>query len=188
MDVLGTFGELEEEMQEKRKYAKWKAAYIHNCLKVGEKPTPGSYGNKPTDFIKITDEPNTPANDNFSAGFSMPSLPTPPTHDDSSTNSSQGGYNVPINSPINPAVHFDPNPNYAPATSFVPQPPTPNTPSYQTQISSTSSGANLNPEQMQKAQKYCKWATSALNYDDVKTAVDNLQKALTLLQTGVDAE
>lgn len=40
---------------------------------------------------------------------------------------------------------------------------------------------------MIKAQKYCKWAGSALTYDDVKAAIDNLQKALRLLQTGEDS-
>ena len=40
-DVLTTFGELSEEVQQNRKYAKWKAAYIHNCLKNGETPIPG---------------------------------------------------------------------------------------------------------------------------------------------------
>lgn len=42
----------------------------------------------------------------------------------------------------------------------------------------------LTTDQIQKAQKYSKYATSALNYDDVKTAVENLQKALNLLQFG----
>ena len=41
MDVLTTFGELTEEIINNRKYAKWKAAYIHNCLKKGETPLPG---------------------------------------------------------------------------------------------------------------------------------------------------
>jgi vacuolar protein sorting-associated protein VTA1 len=40
-DVLTTFGELSEEVVQNRKYAKWKAAYIHNCLKNGETPVPG---------------------------------------------------------------------------------------------------------------------------------------------------
>lgn len=44
----------------------------------------------------------------------------------------------------------------------------------------------ITPDQTIKAQKYCKWAGSALNYDDVKAAIDNLQKALRLLQTGRD--
>jgi vacuolar protein sorting-associated protein VTA1 len=38
-----------------------------------------------------------------------------------------------------------------------------------------------------KAQKYCKYASSALQYEDVPTAIDNLQKALRLLQTGKDS-
>jgi vacuolar protein sorting-associated protein VTA1 len=40
-DVLTTFGELSEDLVQNRKYAKWKAAYIHNCLKNGETPIPG---------------------------------------------------------------------------------------------------------------------------------------------------
>jgi vacuolar protein sorting-associated protein VTA1 len=40
-DVLMTFGDLSEEAGQNRKYAKWKAAYIHNCLKNGETPVPG---------------------------------------------------------------------------------------------------------------------------------------------------
>lgn len=49
------------------------------------------------------------------------------------------------------------------------------------------SGTDLRPEQIQKAQKYCKWAGSALNYDDVPEAIMNLQKALKLLTTGDDS-
>lgn len=40
-DVLLTFGDLSEEANQNRKYAKYKAAYIHNCLKNGETPVPG---------------------------------------------------------------------------------------------------------------------------------------------------
>ncbi len=46
---------------------------------------------------------------------------------------------------------------------------------------------SLTPEQIMKAQKYCKYAGSALTYDDVSTAVQNLQKALRLLTTGQDS-
>lgn len=41
-DVLLTFGEHSDESQKNSKYAKWKAAYIHNCLKNGETPIPGT--------------------------------------------------------------------------------------------------------------------------------------------------
>lgn len=40
-DVLTTFGELSEEAVQNRKYSKWKATYINNCLKNGETPVPG---------------------------------------------------------------------------------------------------------------------------------------------------
>lgn len=41
MDILVTFGELSEEISQSRKYAKWKATYINNCLTTGETPIPG---------------------------------------------------------------------------------------------------------------------------------------------------
>ena len=40
--MLAVFGELSEDMQEKKKYAKWKTLYIKNCLDNGETPVPGN--------------------------------------------------------------------------------------------------------------------------------------------------
>ena len=34
------------------------------------------------------------------------------------------------------------------------------------------------------AQKYCKYAVSALDYDDRNTAIDYMNKALSILKTG----
>jgi len=42
----------------------------------------------------------------------------------------------------------------------------------------------LKPEDYARAMKLCKFATSALQYEDSKTAIDNLTKALSLLTTG----
>jgi len=41
---------------------------------------------------------------------------------------------------------------------------------------------SLTAEQMAQAQKFCKYAASALTYEDVSTAIDNLEKALRLLK------
>lgn len=49
-------------------------------------------------------------------------------------------------------------------------------------------GVELSVEQIGKAQKFIKWAGSALNYDDVPTTVLNLRKALHLLTTGQELE
>lgn len=54
-------------------------------------------------------------------------------------------------------------------------------------LSLIGTGVKLSPSDMNKAQKYCKWAVSALDYEDSKTAIDNLQKALSLLKTGKDS-
>ena len=47
-----------------------------------------------------------------------------------------------------------------------------------------STGVSLTPDDIAKAQKYCKYAGSALQFDDLTTAVDLLEKTLRLLKTG----
>ena len=42
--------------------------------------------------------------------------------------------------------------------------------------------STLSPQDSEQAQKYCRFAASALQYEDVKTAIDNLHKALALLE------
>ncbi|XP_054262701.1 vacuolar protein sorting-associated protein VTA1 homolog [Macrosteles quadrilineatus] len=219
MDVLNTFGEQTDEIQQNCKYAKWKAAYIHNCLRNGEMPVPGPVGgdeegagatsgyNQPSlgfDNISQPSQPtpppsdspyNQPSNSNApsydSIHYPTPSnegfhLPTPP--------SGPGSYhNLPQPPPSQP--HPSPSPSPAPPTPQ-PTPATYNPPRYDpaaidpallSNPSTNVNGVKLQPEQISKAQKYCKWAGSALSYDDVPEAVMNLQKALKLLTTGVDS-
>ncbi|KAI4465174.1 vacuolar protein sorting-associated protein vta1 [Holotrichia oblita] len=150
-DILDQFGTLSEDIEEKRKYAKWRAAYIHNCLKKGVMPTPGSTvvlndkEDEYTDFLPKSEldkiKGKTPEDEDIPSQPVMPPTPLPTFPTDQS--------------------------RYVPVT-----PP------------SNTTNVTLSPEQMEKAQKYCKYANSALNYDDVKTAIDNLQKALHLLQFG----
>jgi vacuolar protein sorting-associated protein VTA1 len=45
-------------------------------------------------------------------------------------------------------------------------------------------GVSLRPEDYQRAMKLCKYAGSALQYEDSKTAIDNLTRALNLLTSG----
>ena len=53
-------------------------------------------------------------------------------------------------------------------------------------LSLTTPGATptLSPEQITRAQKLCKFAISALDYQDSASAVENLTKALNLVRTG----
>jgi len=44
MEMLAVFGEIPEDFQEKKKYAKWKCLDIKNALDSGVTPTPGPPG------------------------------------------------------------------------------------------------------------------------------------------------
>lgn len=188
-DVIEVFGELTEEVAAQRKYAKWKATYIHNCLKRGETPRPG-----PLEDEGLGEEAGAAGGDG-GAGFSLPppqapgpvapggnpdaatfgGLPSVPSATPNTGLSTLPGY--PPQQPGMPNISssFPPVPA---AQTFVPQPYVPPQPV---------SGLTLNPGQLSQAQKYCKWAISSLDYEDSATAISNLQKALTLLTTGQDS-
>lgn len=191
-DVLTTFGDLTDEAAQNRKYAKWKAAYIHNCLKNGETPVPGpmqseegdenAEGSSPSDGQSApapgpTDMPQVP-------GFTSVTPATPPVAP-SSFNSFLPDPNAAMRAASQlPPVPYTPDPNPG---GFVPYDPSQQQqPEPSTNFYGDNRVAQLSPDQIAKAQKYCKWASSALNYDDIKTAIGNLKSALELLQTGRD--
>ncbi|CAL4059408.1 unnamed protein product, partial [Meganyctiphanes norvegica] len=189
-DVIEVFGELTEENAAQRKYAKWKATYIHNCLKRGETPRPG-----PIEDEGLGEEAGAAGGD-ANAGFSLP----PPHHPGTTggnpdMDSHAAIYGLPSVPSATTNTGMPTLPGYPPqqpgmpnvasssppapvAQAFVPQPYVPPQPV---------SGLRLDPGQMSKAQKYCKWALSSLDYEDTTTAITNLQKALTLLTTGRDS-
>lgn len=195
-DILSTFGELTEEITNHRKYAKWKAAYIHRCLRNGEHPIPGPLKGDDEGFeedaVAMGGAGQSPANgpEQATGGTEFPSLP-------------QGYYLPPGGAPVPPAVppagatgEGAWGGDYPPASLSVPTPGAqapPSTPSSSSQLSpslgtadlpAAANGVTLRPEDFHKAQKYCKYAGSALQYEDIATAIDNLQKALRLLTTG----
>jgi len=157
-DVLTicTQSELTPENAHMRKYAKWKAAYIHNCLKNGETPIPGPMEGDDEDAVGGVPE----------SGFADPGLePQIPSISDSQP--IPAPRSKPSQEPVIPA----PVPQ-VPVLPQIPQVP--------------GSSVKMSPDINAKAQKYCKYATSALDYDDSATAILNLTKALKLLQTGED--
>ncbi|XP_022593711.1 vacuolar protein sorting-associated protein VTA1 homolog isoform X3 [Seriola lalandi dorsalis] len=181
LDVLSVFGELSEENIQHRKYARWKATYIHNCLKNGETPQAGP----------IAMDEDGEADEFGAEGFSGPG----PSHG----GSFRGG---PPSQPYDdqdkslgpgpaPGIGFSPSPGAGPSgpptTSFnnIHIPPGAHAPANTpAELPPPTGGVQLSPDDFTKAQKYCKYAGSALQYEDVGTAIQNLQKALKLLTTG----
>uniref|UniRef100_A0ABI7WRZ9 Vta1/callose synthase N-terminal domain-containing protein n=1 Tax=Felis catus TaxID=9685 RepID=A0ABI7WRZ9_FELCA len=56
IDVITVFGELTDENVKHRKYARWKATYIHNCLKNGETPQAGPVGIEEDNDVEENEE------------------------------------------------------------------------------------------------------------------------------------
>ncbi|XP_038582615.1 vacuolar protein sorting-associated protein VTA1 homolog isoform X1 [Micropterus salmoides] len=199
LDVVSVFGELSEENVQHRKYARWKATYIHNCLKNGETPQAGPIG---MDQDEEADE--------FGAeGFSGQGLSHGGSFRDHQDNQDQSlgpgpapgigfspgpGPSAPTtnfnNIHIPPGAHAPANtpaelpPPTAEAVKPVPLPRSVPTVDPTLLNAQQQGGVHLSPDDFTKAQKYCKYAGSALQYEDVGTAIQNLQKALQLLTTG----
>jgi len=162
-EVLTQFGEINDECKVQQRYAKWKAAYLNKCLKTGEIPTPGPEGSGfEDDFSSLSqvDDPTqqgpsgyNPANPPYPDQMNMPYQPTQPTQPQQ-----------PTNHPV-PAPRAPTNQNIPPR-AYQPEPAT-----------STETNENANID-FEKALKFCKYATSSLQYEDVAAAVDNLTKAL----------
>lgn len=200
-DVLQTFGDLTEEVTQNRKYAKWKASYIHNCLKNGETPVPGPMKSEDDEELDnelenlVTGPSNPPPDQPPAPGPSQQQPPYPPMGFNSfPAPSGQLPTSGPPSGPTN-FVTNDPFSNVkAPTPPSEPEKPPGGWQPYTgpaggggaAEVAAPVAGVTLTPDQITKAQKYCKWAGSALNYEDIKTATDNLQKALRLLQTGQD--
>ncbi|XP_043914830.1 vacuolar protein sorting-associated protein VTA1 homolog isoform X2 [Protopterus annectens] len=178
LDVLSVFGELTEENLQHRKYARWKATYIHNCLKNGETPQAGPVGME-GEMYGDEDIEGTSA---FQPPYPSSSLSDPsnmPTTNYSNIQIPPGAHapaNTPAEVPHNTGVTS--HPTVPPAAQ--------NIPSVDPSLfnEKPQGGIHLTPQDFATAQKYCKYAGSALQYEDVGTAVQNLQKALKLLTTG----
>ncbi|XP_068148384.1 vacuolar protein sorting-associated protein VTA1 homolog [Drosophila tropicalis] len=193
-DILQTFGELSEEALQNRKYAKWKAAYIHNCLKTGETPKPFAAPDEAEQDESTENPASGEGDEGNNIGHEASGGSGDPSVSDNANDAVQ---------PSSPTTQITPptaeevlnNPNKLPSPPVEEEKPggfEPYVPTAQPHPAAATiyqpiepvAGIQITPEQMITAQKYCKYAGSALNYDDVKTAIVNLQKALKLLSTG----
>ncbi|KAK7072647.1 Vacuolar protein sorting-associated protein vta1 [Halocaridina rubra] len=194
-DVCEVFGELTEEVTAQRKYAKWKATYIHNCLKNGEKPIPGPLEGDDEGLGEDVDKegetegatglgwshppqphpglPSVPHNDPSGLPSMSSSSPLPPPP---SVVGPPGGYYPPRNP--TPTAYADPQVPQATPTQ-VSQPVAP--------VTSEGSPPKLSYDLICKVQKYCRWAVSSLDYEDSISAITNLEKAMSILRTGQDS-
>ncbi|CAL8392430.1 unnamed protein product [Arctogadus glacialis] len=208
-DVLSVFGELSEENIQHRKYARWKATYIHTCLKEGETPVAGPLAMEgEEDEEEGADGGFYDPGPSSGGSFRGPQPQVPPDQGALGPGGPAPGIGFtpgpgpgPMGPPVGPGsnynnIHIPPGahapantPAELPPAAGGPERPMPlprSMPSTDPALLSTTQegGVRLTPDDFTLAQKYCKYAGSALQYEDTATAVQNLQKALRLLTTG----
>jgi len=165
-DVLTVLGELSPENAQLRKYAKWKATYIHNCLKSGQTPIAGPVAMEGDDEFQGEQGGAAAAAPPPPSGWMQPQIP-PAVPSDAAA----------AFAPPSPPVAAEP-PVPAPRSSVVPAA------AQLPQLAEGVEDIQLTPSLTSQVQKCCKYAVSALDYDDRATAITNLTKALNLLKTG----
>lgn len=200
-ELLSCFGELDDSFQKTMKYAKWRATYIFQCQKKGEKPVPGSHQQQSAEGIPVRPSPfdsGTVVGDDQDLGsitasmgtMNLPSVPKSSGYaghggndfNISSTGSTQfpsyyGSTDVhaPFQSSVKPSVPYQP-----------PQSPAATNPSsaapFNTAGAPKASNSSMGIGDISEARKYTKYAMSALDFEDPATAIQNLQKAIAILQ------
>eukprot|EP00897_Mesotaenium_endlicherianum_P009936 jgi/Mesen1/8971/ME000056S08379 len=86
-EVCRQFAELQPELEQKQKYAIWKAADIRKALSEGRKPIAGPPGGDPEEFTQATNAPTTP-----DSGEAPGGAPPPPPIGPSSFNDYSGNF------------------------------------------------------------------------------------------------
>uniref|UniRef100_A0A183CCF2 Vacuolar protein sorting-associated protein VTA1 n=1 Tax=Globodera pallida TaxID=36090 RepID=A0A183CCF2_GLOPA len=244
-DVLTCFGQLDENIQSARKYAKWRAIDIHNCLKRGEQPKPAedqqmmqrAKDSDDQDDIaaQINDKLSAELNDlNASLTQTQPSsvnqqqfysVPTHPSQQrqipspygpsgavqyPAGTGSfggvnPQGGaahhpqqqsHRLPISglqepfrgtslAGVSPNVHGHGSPTHQGVFSSSPHLHPKSPPTHQQMHADATAhhqASGLTLQDYLEAKKLAKYAQSAMDYEDPKTAIDYLQKSIAVLQ------
>ncbi|KAJ1970216.1 hypothetical protein IWQ62_000043 [Dispira parvispora] len=156
LELLRVFGELEPQVEEKLKYAKWKAKDIVQALKEGQVPTPGPPGG----LTKAVEPPS----------------PNPPTVDADAF-------------PSPPSLSPLPPPGRTPVVGKCSNQPPLTSQSITWSDSADDSDLDysavdvtmIDSDVVMTAEKHARFALSALQFEDIPTAVQNLQEALDIL-------
>jgi len=209
MEVLSQFGDLAPEIQEKRKYAKWKAANITSSLKKGLVPKPGApkedVDEPPLDNLTESNSNNTVPpfpdiqnNSSFPNTSSIPNVPsfsdTPPNYNYSASNTINNSSSSYIPSFPNASTFTQPtDPVIKPVIKLVGAIPTPFTSEFSSalpsvQTLSTKNGYQPSDKDIELANKYAKFVVSSLQFEDIPAAIKNLKlclKSLTGSETGM---
>lgn len=188
-EVMRVFGELPEEIEERIRYAKWKAADIVKALNEGRQPHPGP-------VVAATEDRQQSPPFGTAIEPGQATSPSPPAdHSTRRTSSQQDQGTLPSLSGqfSPPSSGFPTNPENVPAPApivlppiNVPAPVVIGSPPSSTPASSLVKppvSPVLDPMTLSVAEKYARYAVSAIQFEDVPTAINNLQLCLDTLRS-----
>lgn len=205
LEVLRQWSELSEDLASKQRYAAWRAGELSAAAREGRAPPPppntdedpdpasagtgnvfetaggstGSGGPPPgVPTVEAPSQGTTPdvpsASSPNTTSAPTPSPPPPSYLSPATTANATSPSPYPSDAPPPPASWTPPSaPPSAPHIVGVPSPPA--------NLPPVSYGDGIGIEHVAEAQKHAKFAVSALGFEDVPTAVDNLRRALALL-------
>lgn len=168
MDTLKQFGERGDEVDEKCRYAKWKAADILKAIKEGRAPAAGGPNEPTVDDIPVAPGTSSPPSygDLPSDNVSLPKIDPPvPVSPPPSTVSPPPSREPPPPTVVAPSV-----PSVVPSAPFAPPKPM------------SRGNAGVSDTQIEDALEYARFAIAALEIKDANLAIHRLQGALAVLQ------
>ncbi|KAJ1907483.1 hypothetical protein IWQ60_011854 [Tieghemiomyces parasiticus] len=167
IELVRVFGDLPPALEEKLRYAKWKAREITLALKEGRTPTPGTgeeMSPAPAVVVIPPVEPApTPAATIASAAPSPPAAAAHPA--------APSPTNLFPTVPVPPARHRHP----ARAYDWDDE-------DFSDLDDADVDDTEVDPEVVQVAEKHARYALSSLQFEDVTSALENLQKAIDVLR------
>jgi vacuolar protein sorting-associated protein VTA1 len=182
LEVLKVFGDaVGEGVEEKIRYAKWKAADYMKAFREGRAPVPGPPGGEAAalDEGDVGDAGFAPLAESTLPGMTFadsafPSIPSSSTPGKATSKPSTPVAVAPSAPPSRPGVH---------ASNVLALFPEGNAGD-----EDGSSPLVLDHAKLLQAQKQARQAVAALQYDDIVTAVGNLEKALAILRPMVQQQ
>ncbi|VDO25486.1 unnamed protein product [Haemonchus placei] len=190
MDVLSLFGEVEEPFLSSKKYAKWKSTQIFSCLKEGRPYVPSSQPDAGGKVLVRSFSYITLQNTMKFPEFSVPG-PTEHSYPNADSASSSGGYQPHAGTADHSGDPFGGKQSSLPTNyGFAGLPNVPGFTGLSAPLPAQNSNYN-NPTPMNtivpemtfnEARKFTKYALSAIDYEDTRAVVDNLRKALALME------
>ncbi len=226
LEVIRVFGDAGEEIEDRIKYAKWKATDIIKALNEGRLPIAGPPGSMESPKDHISHISNSPPTDISPEFFSPSAVAMPPpimdldedrrkssaasernlpslsgTYDDSQTptGSHQTRPSIDLSAhssqpivPPQPHVqHFSPPPPIVPVHHTVPppQPPTYHAPPAPPPMHHAPPPAPVYSQfvsphaTFDQAEKHCRYAISAMQFEDIATSIREMETAIAILQS-----